>query len=124
MITREKRSVQRRTLILLGIREDHNETTSKLRKIILNLFRNDLKSNITENELKEVHRFGQMIKKPIRPVAIAIASEKRQQEIIRAAMEQHEWFERGIWMYVDDFFDITIKSTPNHKYSTETANHP
>lgn len=91
-------------MILTGIKEAHDETNPKLRKIIVNLFHDDLKSDIAENELHEVLRFGNSRKNPNRPIAITFTSEKRQEEIIRAAIEEDEWFKRGIGMEVDNAF--------------------
>lgn len=118
--TREKRSVsspRRRTLILYDVREDFNETTPQLRKIILNLFRKDLKTNITDNELYDVHRFGGR-KLLYRPVSVTFVSGERYEEIIEARIKVMDWFRKGIKMEGDDFHLTTSPPEPEYIKAT------
>lgn len=95
-------------LVLHGIIEDSDETIPKLRNIVLDIFRNDLKLNITENDISDVHRVGER-SHPLRPVQITFFSGKHKKKIIETGKKEKNWISFQTGMYVNTFSEQMVK---------------
>lgn len=82
-----KKVAAKHSLILLGVQESDDETSSGLRQLLIDIIRNVTDSTINENELGECYRKGEKEANLSRPVVISYISENLEKEILTNAIK-------------------------------------